>query len=246
MDKISYNQYQSLVRNRAWKRFKSEHPLFDLISPLVVGLVVGIIESFRLAKKIEPVTTAFVTAFVTSLVYGILYIWYFSREHVSIFNENKKRINEAQPDDPFEFSVVEPPYHPNLNYVYAGIDVINKSAYQVQCFVNVQTKTKLRREDLLGYEVYPQGAHFEIPGKATRRFSFAQAGIDQPTAYLNTLSEDSKLIQRGKHEMRIFIAGIDSKGKEVEHVEDFVLTYEGADKLELRKVYAEGSQRLET
>ncbi len=93
MEKVSYSQHQQIVRGKAWERFKKEHPLFDLIVPLGVGLVLGLIESFRIAGKIEPVIAASVTAAITIVIYCVLYIWYFSREHVFIYNNNKEQIN---------------------------------------------------------------------------------------------------------------------------------------------------------
>lgn len=93
MKKITYSQYSKIIRGKAWERFRKDHPLFDLTSPLVIGLLIGIEESFRIAGRIEPLITALVPAVITVVMYSFLYISYCSREHVFIFNDANERIN---------------------------------------------------------------------------------------------------------------------------------------------------------
>lgn len=94
----TYSGYQKIVRNLAWKRFKNDHPVFDLIAPLIVGILVGLWESFRLAGKIEFLTTGLVTAMFTFCIYSVVYLWYFSREHFFIYNEQINRIEWFWPE----------------------------------------------------------------------------------------------------------------------------------------------------
>lgn len=94
----TYSEYQKNVRKLAWKRFKKDHPVFDLTAPLVVGVVVGLWESLRLVGRIALLTTGLVTAVVTFYIYSVVYLWYFSREHVFIYNEQHKRIEQFWPE----------------------------------------------------------------------------------------------------------------------------------------------------
>ncbi len=94
----TYSEYQKTVRKQAWIRFKKDHPVFDLAAPLVIGVLVGLWESFRLVGRIELLTTGLVTAVVTFCIYSVVYLWYFSREHVFIYSEQAKSIEQFWPE----------------------------------------------------------------------------------------------------------------------------------------------------
>ena len=142
MDKVTYRQYQKIIRRKAWDRFKREHPIFDLVVPLVIAFAVGLAESIRITGRVEPVITAFVTAVGTAIIYSILYIWYFSREHVAVYNGDQQQLAE-------QFNTIHPkvnlelsPYHPEAgdNGVrWAGIYIQNRSGIQAiqQCKVQL-------------------------------------------------------------------------------------------------------------
>ena len=94
----TYSEYQKTVRKLTWQRFKKDHPIFDLLTPLVIGVLVGLWESLKLVGKIELLTTGLVTAIITFLIYSVLYLWYFSREHVYIYSDQSKRIEQFWPE----------------------------------------------------------------------------------------------------------------------------------------------------
>jgi hypothetical protein len=96
--KITYSEYQNIVRKQTWIRYKKDHSIFDLLIPLTVGVFIGLWESYRIIGRFELFTTGFVSAFAILYIYSVVYLFYFSREHVFIYSEQSTRIEQFWPE----------------------------------------------------------------------------------------------------------------------------------------------------
>ena len=91
MEEMSYRQYQNRVRKGAWKKFSQKHGIPDLIISLVVSVIVGILSN--------SLYLAMITLGVFYLIYSVIYLGYFAKEHVAIFNKQQKTIDAFWPKE---------------------------------------------------------------------------------------------------------------------------------------------------
>ncbi len=214
MEKVTYSQYQKVIRRKAWERFKKEHPPFDLIVPLGIGLIFAVIESFLIAGRIEPVRTASATVAITVAIYCILYIWYFSREHVFLYNSNNEVINsyiEKYETKPIEVDIDldEWEYVESVSLGVTSIPPIPSApTHRIISMVGIRVTNKensdltnvygcLNSLDLLSYN----GSHFILHEEATRNGSLLSWSGG---------SDDGEIsIKPGKHEILKIAEGRD-------------------------------------
>jgi hypothetical protein len=157
---------------------------------------------------------------------------------IQIKDEKIKELNnKLEVDNPFIFSVAPSYLYNGITWV--GIDIFNNSLRVLTCSATVQTE-RMSKPDVLYYLRLGSPSDevsFEIPRKSNVTFYLACAGVgkDWPCAILNTNSDMSRRIYQGEYELSITILGEDTDKKFVEGFDKFILSYQGDDKLMLRK-----------
>jgi hypothetical protein len=144
MDNITYCQYQKIIRRSVWKQFKKEHPLFDLIIPIIVGLLIGILQSLYFTRSIEPILVTSGAAVVTVFIYIVLYLYYFSKEQVFVYNTNVEEVNRLgkmiNPDVRFGLSEYRPNVRKPGDSRMVGVTIENLGVNEIKdCIVNLDS-----------------------------------------------------------------------------------------------------------
>jgi len=93
MPKLTYSQYQAIIRRGAWKKFTKEWGVKGTVFSLAVSVVIGGI-SWRIFGGVEAVITALLTLGFLFLASMVFYLGFFHREHVSTYSANADEIKE--------------------------------------------------------------------------------------------------------------------------------------------------------
>ena len=157
--------------------------------------------------------------FYTYRCFVILLVISFAKIPAEIYYEQKKKIKELEPDDPFKF-IVREPFYPNPEYINVGIDIINKSSLKIEACTSITIGENSIPERIQGLIPMNPYEYFKISGKSKLLFYFANAQINQSNAQFNTLDPNARHIPLGEHNIKVIVAGTNSNGKEVEHSED--------------------------
>jgi hypothetical protein len=95
MPKLTYSQYQAIIRRRAWQKFTKEWEVKGTVFSLAVSVVIAVI-SWTIFGAVEAVITALLTLGFLFLASLVFYLGFFHREHVSTYNQNANTIKDLE------------------------------------------------------------------------------------------------------------------------------------------------------
>jgi hypothetical protein len=96
MKKTSDCEYQKIIRHGAWDKFSQKHGTKDIIISSVVAVVIGIGWWFVFKRGDDSLLIALATLGIFFLVYCAIYLCYFRKEHVNLYNDEQERINQLE------------------------------------------------------------------------------------------------------------------------------------------------------
>lgn len=252
MDKKHIRQYMLEIWNQALEESlnKLEIPgeRVKLIIQFVLAvLILGAIFAFSFLGIAEyqnfsnVIKIAVIEVVVSSLIIflGLLYgakiiaLWNVFRIAAERDYRQLEQIKKLEPDDPFEF-ILKPPLRVEGGVIWVGIDIYNNSTHAINCSVSVKTE-KMRRQSILEPLTNNPGSPdpFQISRNTNYPFYFACSSKGWECAVLNTREEEARRIYNGKHELSIIINGESQKGEPLSHIENYILIFDGDDKLKL-------------
>ncbi|MBL8090936.1 MAG: hypothetical protein JNJ43_11440 [Anaerolineales bacterium] len=125
---LTYSEYQKLVRKCVIENRLGKTIIRDIGISLGIGLVNGLVV-YYFTKGMSDILSPLVLVISTFFVYGVIYLIYFKIERVSIYNEQKEKIEKLSPANP-DIAFVFPPLQGKGKQ---KLEVINKSSKEIVC-----------------------------------------------------------------------------------------------------------------
>lgn len=95
MPKVSFKEYQNIIRKGAWEKFANEWGIKGSILSLLLGIIAGI-GWWVIFGGLDSLLIALAVFGFSVLCFMVFYIGFFDREHVFVYNKQKTEYEQLQ------------------------------------------------------------------------------------------------------------------------------------------------------